>query len=167
MARDGIEHPPGIDEGPSAKPKVLRRPAQFARKSTLATLTEPAAEVAAPLAAAPRPAVIVHPRGWQDDISFGMALIMVVVAVNFLFAFTLPHLLRSTLDDEPSAVEILGSSALPSALSSERASGVTLYSEPEVLGDSGRSMDLETLPAEHNEFTVDPGPAPTARALND
>lgn len=152
----------------AARPKVLRRPTQFSHKA--APPPAPAISLpplpAAPPAARPATLPTVIGTSWQEDGRFGALLILIVLLVNVLLAFTLPYLGHPVQVEAASKVTLSNSNAMPSAVSSGT-TPITVYSEPKALDDTENSMDLNTLPEEHNSFTTSPDdvPAPAARAL--
>ncbi|MDX2095700.1 MAG: hypothetical protein SFW64_07175 [Alphaproteobacteria bacterium] len=82
---DPTEPPPtpGAAE-PSVRPKVLRRPAQFARSAAAPTdirLDERRSKAVPAAAPPPTPVAPALPQ-WQDDGHFAIALLAIIIAVN-------------------------------------------------------------------------------------
>lgn len=163
----------------AARPKVLRRPAQFSRRPGA---PEPAPEPA-PLPATeaafptrnpgrrasdtPRqstPAIEPH---WSEDSRFGMALILGVAFVNLLLALSLPLMNTPQTVRVPATTMLSGEASLPAPTARRGGPAITIYS-----GAQARErdrMDLESLPEDYNDFntSLDDMPAPTARRLNE
>lgn len=170
------DNPPVTDA--AARPKVLRRPAQFSRR---AGAPEPAPE-AEPLPVteasfptrshgrragdAPRPATVVEPH-WSEDSRFGIALIVGVAFVNVVLALVLPLIHKPQAIRVPATTMLGGEAALPAPTALRNGSGVTVYSESNAQERS--RMDLESLPADYNDFStpLEDMPAPTARSLRE
>lgn len=158
-----------------ARPKVLRRPQQFSRKSDAnggvadkplsatedAPLTERSPGRRASDIAARAP-VRAEP-GWQEDSRFGMALILVVAVINLVLALLLPLMHKPAPERAPNTTMLGGTAAMP-APKTDRKSRVTVYTEPSNEGDR---MDLNALDDEYNGFSTSPSdmPAPTARSI--
>lgn len=151
------------------RPKVLRRPAQFSRKS-------------APVVAVPdtTPLVVSTPRvakqapvstatAWQEDGRFGVMLIVVVALINLLLSLLLPLIGKPQHAGNTLRTTTINSNAsMPSAMSTGQPSGVTVYSDPtDAAARDG--MDIDQLPEDYNEFTTSPKdmPAPTARRVDE
>lgn len=168
-----VAPPTSAASEPQARPKVLRRPAQFSRKadplvSDAAPISTPAAPSLSPVPVSTARSIVKFAPGWQDDGRFGVAIIFCLVLFNVVLAFTLSHTPRETVSSGPSTVTLMNNASMPSAVRHGPDSGVTVYSEPRTPGE-GSSMDLEELSDEHNDFSVSPNdiPAPTARALDE
>lgn len=167
---------PATDTG--ARPKVLRRPAQFSRR---AGAPEPAPEPA-PLPVtdasfpsrsagrragdAPRQGSTVEPH-WSEDSRFGIALIVGVAFVNLVLALILPLMHKPQAVRVPATTMLSGEASLPAPTTRRTGSGVTVYSESDER--KRNRMDLESLPEDYNDFntSLDDMPAPTARTLNE
>ena len=163
----------------SARPKVLRRPQQFSRKTSATEIDLTAAPISAsqttePALPARNPGrrasdVAVPTRRdephWQEDSRFGMALIFGVVFVNLGLALLLPLMHKPQAVRTPATTLLGGTAAMPSPTKHSGESGVSVYREQ---SDYERArMDLNALPDDYNDFATDPKdiPAPTARSM--
>ena len=169
-----------VTNGTNARPKVLRRPQHFARKPSLEDPPATAeaaipALVAEPLPLparsagrragdrAPEPAKEPH---WQEDSRFGIALILLVAAINLILALSLPLMQKPRSHRGPATTYLSGAASMPAPIARTSAAGVTVYSEPQT-GEARARMDLQALPEEYNDFSTSPDtvPAPRARSL--
>lgn len=171
-----IESSPPTDA--AARPKVLRRPAQFSRKPGA---PEPAPEPAPlPVTEAsfpnrnpgrrasdmPRPVPVIEPH-WSEDSRFGMALIFGVAFVNLVLALILPLIHKPQAVRVPATTMLGGEAALPAPTARRGGPDITIYSGAEER--QRNRMDLESLPEDYNDFSTRPEdmPAPTARSLSE
>lgn len=162
----------------SARPKVLRRPAQFSRR---AGAPEPAPEPEKlPVTDAsfpqrgpgrragdtPRQAPAIDPH-WSEDSRFGIALIVGVAFVNLVLGLTLPLMHKPQAIRVPATTMLGGEASLPAPTARRGSSGVTIYSGAQER--ERNRMDLESLPDDYNDFStsLDDMPAPTARTLGE
>ncbi len=149
-------------DGTAARPKVLRRPAQFSGSRLPALREQPAP---APQAAPPVPRV---GRAWQDDVRFGLALIISLIVLNVLMILLVPHLphRKDMLTEKENSGALFGNAAMPQPVSGGTPSDVTVYAEPHA-DESGRQFDLNQVDPAQNDLSVSPKdtPAPTARPL--
>jgi hypothetical protein len=160
----------------AARPKVLRRPAQFSRRSGAPDPAPepeplPATQAAFPTrtpgrragdAARPTPPIEPH---WSENSRFGMALILGVAFVNLALALSLPLIHKPRAERVPATLMLGGEAALPAPTAQRNGPAITIYS-----GTQERErMDLDSLPDAYNDFStsVDDMPAPTARRLNE
>lgn len=165
-----MQPPTAPHEETSAKPKVLRRPAQFSRKGA-ATPEQPAphlAEAALPTMphVSPRmPTASVTSPHWQEDGRFGMTMVAVVLAVNVLLSLLLPLVNPHVRLEAPATMRLNNNAAMPATHRNPQQS-VRVYTEPN--HQQGDGWDLNSLAEDYNEFTTSPSemPAPTARELN-
>lgn len=111
------------EDATAARPKVMRRPAQFSKAAPPAMADTPHLPIpVAPEPPAPR-AMRSHP--WQEDGRFGLALVAILLAVNLALMLWLPHLVPAPATTAPqNPVVILG--AAPAVTSQP----VTLYAQP-------------------------------------
>lgn len=158
---------------PQAKPKVLRRPAQFSRRADAVDETAPLPASIVPNSPAPHAAqsrmTMPMARSWQEDGRFGVFAIGCVVLFNLFLALVLPHIAPEESATGPSTAILMNNAAMPSAMKQAHEANVTVYSEPDQDADDSGRMDLDALPEEHNDFSVSPKdiPPPTARALDE
>lgn len=150
---------------PPARPKVLRRPAQFSRMAAPIARTTPEKT---PKATASTPEQTRPAASWQEDNRFGLVLIGLLVVANLALIFATPLLVHDGTGTPASSVTIVSGTAMPSAMTTER-QRITMYSDPEMLQENERRMDLNQLPPEHNDFSVSPYevPPPEARAFGE
>ncbi len=170
------DHTPAPDT--AARPKVLRRPAQFSRKpgepvAAPAPEKLPVTEAAFPnrgpgrrAGDGPRTSMLVEPH-WSEDSRFGMALILGVAFVNLVLALILPLIHKPQAVRVPATTMLGGEASLPSPTSRRTGPDVTVYSGADARERS--RMDLESLPEDYNDFSTNPEdmPAPTARSLSE
>lgn len=168
---------PALPGETNARPKVLRRPQQFSRRpgtmeidlaaAPVSVSSEPARPSLSPgrrAADAPIPARREESH-WQEDSRFGMALIFGVVFVNLVLVLLLPLMQRPQAANAPATTLLGGTAAMPSPTAHRGESDITVYSEST---DRNRErMDIDTLPADYNDFATDPAdmPTPTARRM--
>lgn len=158
----------------AARPKVLRRPAQFSRRPGAPEPAPepeplPVTEASFPTRSygrragdTPRPTPIVEPH-WSEDSRFGIALILGVVLVNAVLVVFLPLMHKPQALRVPATTMLSGEAALPAPTTRRGGSGITIYSDA---SERERNrMDLESLPDDYNDFSTRPEdmPAPTAR----
>lgn len=161
-----------------ARPKVLRRPGQFARKPGAPEPAPepeklPVTEASFPNRShgrragdAPRPSVAVEPH-WSEDSRFGLALIFGVVLVNIVLGLLLPLMHKPQAVRVPATTMLEGEAALPAPTAHRHGSGVMVYSESDER--KRNRMDLESLDEDYNDFDtrLEDMPAPTARSLRE
>ncbi|MEJ0009931.1 MAG: hypothetical protein WDN72_05050 [Alphaproteobacteria bacterium] len=158
--------PSGGEE--AVRPKVLRRPAQFSRAVPVPLAAEPPPTPVAnlPALATPTPAM---GRAWQEDVRFGLALIVSLFFINLVMVWLVPHLpgTDAAADDAGGNGITFGNAVLPQEVT-RSPSAVTLYTEPNVDRNAGDQFDLNRLDPKTNNFSVSPKdiPAPKARALD-
>ena len=162
-----MQPPTAPHEEASAKPKVLRRPAQFSRKAALPV--EPAAPHLADIpvpAMAPRShAATPATPHWQEDGRFGMTMVAVVLVVNVLLSLLLPLVNPHVRLEAPATMRLNNNAAMPATHRNPQ-QAVRVYTEPN--HQQGDGWDLNSLAEDYNEFTTSPSdmPAPIARELN-
>jgi hypothetical protein len=153
---------PSIATEGSARPKIMRRPAQFSGSLPAAIPALPA------IAAAPtKPETAPTRPAWQDDGRFGVALVLSILVVNIALMILLPrlgHTSEGSIAAPPSSI----SSVMPDIgnnVDGADNAAVTLYAP----ADAPRrtSFDLGHLDDAQNKLSVSPRdvPAPRARAL--
>lgn len=177
-----MQPPPTAPAGsPPAKPKVLKRPAQFSRTS--APMPQPSTnldETADERRAAERRStdrragakaltIRLPSLPWQEDGRFGMILILTIAAINVVLALALtrqqaPTMLQHSAPD----ISLRANNVSMPAMNRNSDSAVTVYSEPGTLEESARTMTLDALSKNDNDFSIpaDQSPPPVARALD-
>lgn len=170
------DSPTPADSG--ARPKVLRRPAQFSRRAgapepmpepeplPVTDASFPTRSPGRRAGDAPRTAPVIEPH-WSEDSRFGIALIVGVAFVNLVLALLLPLIHKPQVVRVPATTMLSGEAALPAPTTRRNGSGVTVYSESDER--KRNRMDLESLPEDYNDFSTDLNdmPAPTARTLSE
>ena len=170
-------HSPALPGDTGARPKVLRRPQHFSRRPGAMEIDLAAAPASAsnePEALSQSPdrragTTSISARRddshWQEDSRFGMALIFGVVFVNLVLVLLLPLMQRPQAARMPATTLLGGTAAMPSPTAHGGESDITVYSEST---DRNRErMDINSLPADYNDFATDPAdmPTPTARRM--
>jgi hypothetical protein len=79
-AKPFVFHPalPQVSEG-SVRPKVMRRPAQFASR---AITPQPLPALLTQVDAPTNTKTVLHTRAWQDDGRFAMTLLAIIIVIN-------------------------------------------------------------------------------------
>jgi hypothetical protein len=123
-----------------ARPKVMRRPAQFS--SSRSPTTSPNAPVTGainlqdtridstplPQLSPPAPAT----KLWQDDARFGIAMLTIVVLVNLALILWLPHMRTTLAPIAPITPIITSPTPVESSIGEvEQSPPLTLYTKPD------------------------------------
>ncbi len=131
--------PDSTPSEPLVRPKVMRRPAHFSATTVAKTPAPSAPAPARPrdtasenenLAASPAaPAASTSPaqKPWQDDIRFGIALLSILVLVNFALIMWLPHMRTPSAQGTTQTVVTTPAAQAPKPLEAP----LTFYSKPE------------------------------------
>ncbi len=146
----------------NARPKLLRRPAQFSSPvtPTQAIPTPPSTELTAqPVPALPTPLEFSIPsttgRSWQDDGRFGVMMIAIVLLTNLVLMLWLPHLAKSEKIAAAATPNNTVSSVMPTATAGPTPQ-ITTYSRAADGLPNVRVVTVHQLSPMTDSFTIAP-----------
>lgn len=146
----------------TARPKLLRRPAQFSAPTDAPGSTEivlhPTLSLPTPIESTPAPPA----RSWQDDGRFGFLMLAIVLVTNLVLMAWLPHLHQPTKATAASVGTV--NSIMPTATGGNTpAPAITTYARPSDAVNPPRIISVHQLSPVADGFNF----APTRHVLDE